>query len=384
MVFLCGPRQVGKTTISQACRALTDHFVYLNWDNLDHQALILGGPQAIVDAHLPNLLTDKKPIIVFDELHKYTQWKVFLKGFYDTYKERTRIIVTGSARLDLFQKGGDSLMGRYFSYHIHPLSIREIISSSHTTQFTHMPAEISDEAFTQLFNRGGFPEPFLNDTPGFYQRWQTLQHQQLFREDILEMTHIQEINRLELLASLIKHQTGQLTNYNNLANKARVSVDTIRRWMNALESFYYLYTITPWSTNIARSLIKTPVTYLWDWSKVTNQGARFENFIAAHLHKAIHFWNDTGQGEFSLHYLRDKDKHEVDFVVVRDQQPWMLVEAKLSSNESLSKSLYHFQKQLNAPHAFQVVYDLPYVNEDCFQHAGPIIVPARTFCSQLI
>ena len=127
------------------------------------------------------------------------------------------------------------------------------------------------------------------------------------------MTHIQEINRLELLASLIKHQTGQLTNYNNLANKARVSVDTIRRWMNALESFYYLYTITPWSTNIARSLIKTPVTYLWDWSKVTNQGARFENFIAAHLHKAIHFWNDTGQGEFSLHYLRDKDKHEVDF-----------------------------------------------------------------------
>lgn len=163
-----------------------------------------------------------------------------------------------------------------------------------------------------------------------------------------------------------------------------VSSPTIRRWLNCLEAFYYCFSIHPWTKNVKRSLRKEPKYYLWDWSLIEDPGARVENFVASHLLKAVHFWTDYGFGEFELHFLRDKEKNEVDFLVTKNKAPWFLVEVKISKNSGISKSLYTFQKQTGAKHAFQVIIDMDYIQKDCFAYRNPIIVPAMTFLSQLI
>lgn len=186
------------------------------------------------------------------------------------------------------------------------------------------------------------------------------------------------------MAEILKHQAGQLTNYSNLANKINVSSDTIRRWIKTLQSFFYCFTIQPWFKNIPRALIKEPKTYLWDWINVDDDGSRVENFAASHLLKAVNYWTDYGLGQYALWFIRDKEKREVDFLVSRDNKPWFLVEVKLSSKGGISKNLAYFQEKIKARHAFQVTFDMEYIPRDCFKHTTPIIVPARTFLTQLV
>lgn len=385
MVFLVGPRQVGKTTTSlEVSNDRPKHF-YFTWDIQKDQRLIRDGADAIASSIGLDAYSQFVPLVVFDELHKYRKWKLFLKGFFDKYSKKTQIIVTGSARLDVYKAGGDSLMGRYFLYRLHPLSIGEIVRPN-PQQLDSRPkaAAIKESDFQALWEYGGFPEPYLKRDSSFYRRWKKLRFQQLFKEDIRELTKIQEIGEIELLAELLQVQAGGLTNYSTLANKVNVSVDTIRRWIKVLKSFYYCFTLQPWTKNITRSLLKEPKVYLWDWSLVDDPGARAENFVASHLLKAVHFWNDIGLGDYDLHYLRDKEKREVDFLVSKNKKPWFLVEVKNSRNGGLSKALFHYQKLTQAPHAFQVVFDMDYEEGDCFQSTDPILVSAKTFLSQLV
>lgn len=215
-------------------------------------------------------------------------------------------------------------------------------------------------------------------------QWQRLKQQQLIREDIRDLSQIQELAQLEMLSNVLQNQIGQLVNYNSLANLINVSSPTIQRWMRVLESFYYCFHLKPWTKNIKRTLRKEPKYYLWDWSIVSDPGARVENFVASHLLKAVHFWTDCGFGEYGLYFLRDKEKREVDFLVTKNQVPWFLVEVKSANNSGVSKSLYHFQKQTGAKHAFQVVFNMDYVDQDCFSYTEPVIAPMSTFLSQLV
>ena len=384
MIFLSGPRQVGKTTSSKLTTNYTDHFVYLNWDNPEDRNIILQGPSKIIALTKLNQLSTQKPIIVFDEIHKYDNWKNTIKGFYDTYSKDVNIIVTGSARLNVYKRGGDSLMGRYFPYRMHPLSVAECCRTNLLDTELSPPKRISDEEFNALYEFGGFPKPFIKRNPQFSRRWQRLRKQQLIREDIRDVNAIQDINRLETLTDLLTHQASAAITYSSLAKHLRVSVDTISRWIEVLESFYYCYRIRPWSKNISRSLIKEPKMFLWDWSVIKDPGAKAENFIAAQLHKSIHYWTDRGFGEYALYYLRTIDKREVDFLVTKDNEPWFLVEVKNSNNNSISPNLAYFQKQTKAHHAFQVVLNMPYVDKNCFDTTTPVIVPAKTFLSQLV
>ncbi len=384
MLFLVGPRQVGKTTTSLEVSEPYKHHFYLNWDIQSDRAQIIEGPDAVAANMQLDLLRKTLPVIVFDELHKYGKWKTFLKGFFDKYSKRVHIIVTGSARLDVYKAGGDSLMGRYFSYRLHPLSVAEILDPTLKKTEISDPKKISDEKFSNLLTFGGFPEPFLKKTSQFYTRWKRTRTQQLFEEDLRDLTKIQELSQIQILAEVLKQQVGKLTSYTELSKKVNVSIDTIRRWLEILKSFYYCYTVPPWSKNVVRSLLKEPKVYLWDWSCATDVGARAENFIASHLLKAVHFWTDRGMGEYELYYLRDKEKREVDFLIVKNSKPWCLVEVKNSSNGGLSKSLFYFQEMLEVEYAVQVALDMEYVNRSCFESSRPLIVPAKTFLSQLV
>jgi len=384
MVFLAGPRQVGKTTISLEVGKQLGLFYYFNWDHDASRASIIAGTLEI--AELTGLLkiSNKKPVIIFDEIHKFGRWKQFLKGFFDVYGERCHILVTGSAKLNIYKKTGDSLMGRYFLYRIHPLSIRELLTSKISSELIAEPKPISTKRFDQLVQYGGFPEPYLRSTIKFSSKWHRTTQSLLLREDIRDLCQIQELAQLETLSTLLQETVGQYVTQSTLANHVKVSIPTISRWLETLEAFYYCFSIRPWSKNVKRSLRKEPKYYLWDWSRTKNKGALLENFVASHLLKAAHFWTDYGFGNFELFYLRDKEKREVDFLMTKDQSPWFLVEVKSGDNGGISKSLYHFQEQTGAMHAFQLNFGLKYVDQNCFAYTKPIIVPASTFLSQLV
>lgn len=384
MLFLMGPRQVGKTTTSLEASSLAASHSYLNWDDQSHRLLISEGQEAVAKHLNLHQAQESIPIVVFDEIHKFSKWKDFLKGFFDVYGKLVKIIVTGSARLDILKFGGDSLMGRYFLYRLHPLSIRELLDPSLADEEIRKPKPVSEQIMNTLLQFGGFPESFLQKNMRFYNRWKKLRLKQLFQEDLQDISNVHEISQLQILTELLRLQAGQLVNYSALAQKTHISGETVRRWIETLKALYYCFTIQPWSTNISRSLLKEPKIYLWDWSLIQDKGHRMENFVASHLLKAVHLWTDRGFGEYDLYFLRDKEKREVDFLVTKNEEPWFLVEVKASANGGLSKSLFHFQKQLEAPHAFQVAFDLPHINKDLFSYSDPILVPATTFLSQLV
>lgn len=391
MAFVCGPRQVGKTTIAKSLTKISDQSSYRNWDIPgDRLKIIANSYNPILEDIVISPATH--PLLVFDEIHKYVDWKNYLKGLYDAYQEDIDILVTGSARLNIFKKGGDSLMGRYFLYRVHPLSAAETANRS-LTLFSN-PIHIPNEKISQLIEFGGFPEPFTKGDKRFLNKWQNLRHQQLIYEDIRSLESILNMSQLDLLATILTSQAGQLLNYTTLASKVRVSVPTIQRWISVLDQSYYCYLISPWSTNVVRSLLKEPKVYLWDWSLISDMGQRYENFIASHLLKAIHFWIDSGLGQFDLRFIRTKDQEEVDFLIVKDNLPWMLVEVKSSSKASLSKSLQKYKESLNCPLAFQVVFDLDdndKVNDWLLKEVvqkgkieKAVILPASSFLSLLV
>lgn len=382
MAFLTGPRQVGKTT---TCRSLADEGHYLNWDNQNDRSMILKGPNEIALALRLNHLRESEPVIVFDELHKYSKWKTFLKGFFDVHGEKNRIVVTGSSRLDVYRRGGDSLMGRYFPYRIHPLSLSEATGARISDEEVQPPRRPPREAMDHLLTFGGFPEPFLKAETRFVNRWRRLRGEQLVREEIRDLTRIQEVSQLEILVQLLTAQAGQLVNYSGLAGRINTTVDTIRRWIATLQSLYFCFEVRPWFRNVAKSLRKQPKLYLWDWGLApTEGGGRVENLIASHLLKAVHWWTDRGLGSYGLYFLRDKTGREVDFLVTRKDQPWFLVEAKTGGGRGLNPALSYFQSQTGAQHAFQLAFDLAFVGRDCFEFTKPMIIPASSFLSQLV
>ena len=381
MAFVSGPRQVGKTT---TCRKHAAS--YTNWDDSDDREKILAGPAKLAQQLLLDRLSEATPVTAFDELHKYPRWKQFLKGFFDTYADQVRIIVTGSSRMDSYRRGGDSLMGRYFLYRMHPFSVAETLHQElpDLTRIIRPQKKVAAANFDALWSHGGYPEPFLKRDNRFSNRWQALRTQQLLREDVRDLTQIQHLDQLEMLVKLLSQRSCSQLVYSSLASDVRVSIDTVRRWIDTLSSLHLGFLIKPWSKNVSRSLRKEPKWVLRDWAGIEDTGDKAETFVGCHLLKAVEGWTDMGLGKFQLAYLRDKNKREADFVVIRDSTPWFLVEVKLHE-ESISSSLKHFQEQIKAPFAFQVVVDADYVDANCFaEPRGPIVVPAKTFLSQLL
>ncbi len=380
MVFLSGPRQVGKTTLAKEYGS-----AYLSWDNEKTRQLILSGVDEIKDhLGLGSKLQDSHPIIVFDEIHHYTRWKTFLKGFFDTLESETQIIATGSARMDIYKHGGDSMMGRYFAYRVHPFSVAELTNSSLPSEdLIRKPTKISDDDWMALLEYGGFPEPFTLRDSRFSRKWSSLRMEQLLRSDIRDISRTLEIDRIEHLAKLLINRSSEQLVYSSLARDLNATEPTVKLWISILKSLYFGFEVSPWFRNIENSIRKTPKWFLRDWSIIDDSGKRAETLVACHLLKAVEMWTDLGYGEFNLHYLRNKKKQEVDFLVARDNKPWFLVEVK-TSEEKISNNLLIYQKQTGAKHAFQVVLNGEYVGRNCFDYTSPIVVPAKTFLSQLV
>jgi predicted AAA+ superfamily ATPase len=347
MVFIGGARQVGKTTLAKEIIARSfPSSTYYNWDYQPDR-------KKITSLELPG----ESGLLIFDEIHKYKKWKNLVKGIYDTSKEKYKILVTGSARLNIYRKSGDSLQGRYHYYTLHPFSLAELdLVQNKLNPFEELKfhSQFSRENFDALFKFGGFPEPLIAQSERTLRRWHNEKLERLFREDIRDLENIRDINSMKLLGDLLPSKVASQLSLNAIKENLEISHRAVTSWLNILESFYYHFRIYPYTSKAIRSIKKEPKLFLIDWSEVGNESARFENLIASHLLKLTNYLLEQEGFNIRLNYLRNVDKKEVDFLVVVDNKPWFAVEVKLSET-SPSKNLNYFKERLHIPFVYQVV-----------------------------
>ena len=337
MVFLAGPRQVGKTTLARTI--LDKHFPsgrYFNWDFDEDRQLILK----------KRWKTDSS-LLVFDEFHKFPRWKTWLKGVYDTYQKNHSILVTGSARLDVYKRGGDSLMGRYYYWRLHPFTLDEI------------PQKMTpEEAFHRLMNVGGFPEPFLDGDEREARRWRRHRFDRILREDIRDLENIRNIQLLDLFVEILRTRVGSIIVISNIANELQIAPKTAKMWLELLERMYLVFVVRPFTRNLPRAIQKPPKVYFFDNADVKgDRGAVFENLVASSLLKRLHFLEDRDGYRYELRYIRDKEGREVDFVLVKEGVPVELIEVKYS-DDNISRPLVYYAEKLQPIRATQIVATL--------------------------
>ena len=353
MVFVGGPRQVGKTTL--ALDLAGGRKGYLNWDVAEDR-------ERILRRELPNA-----SLLVFDEIHKYHSWRNYLKGLYDSRRDGTRILVTGSARLDLYRHGGDSLQGRYHYLRLHPLSFAETSGAGKGN-------------LAALLERGGFPEPFLGRSRVEAKRWSREYRTRLIREDLVSLERIQDLGNLELLMIRLPELVGSPLSVNALREDLGVSHATVANWMGALERLYAVFRLPPFGAPRLRAVRKEQKHYHFDWSLVPLDPQRFENLVASHLLKWVHFEADARGRDVELRFFRDVEGREVDFVVTEDRRPILLVEAKWSDAPA-ERALRSLKRRFPSAEAYQIAAT---GQKDAATPEGVRLIPASEFLRRLV
>lgn len=336
IILLTGPRQSGKTTLA---KMLSNDFDYFNFDNPEHR---LGLMERSWDR--------SKELIIFDELHKLKNWKSWLKGIYDTEGATPWIIVTGSAKLDTYRKVGDSLAGRFFQFRLHPLDLKEIK--------TILKPDDPNAVLANLLDIGGFPEPYLEGSRRFYNRWKRSHLDIILKQDLIDLENVQQITSVETLIQLLRKRVGSPVSYNSLARDLQCSDKTVKRWLIILENMYVVFRVTPFHRNIARSILKAPKYYFYDTGQVIGDaGIKLENLTACALLKESHYLEDCYGEQVQLHYLMTKDGREVDFFITRNGAPFLMAEVKWGDS-SLSKNFAIFDKYFSGAKKVQIVGEL--------------------------
>ncbi len=357
MVFIGGPRQCGKTTLVQTLlhNHFSEHGTYLNWDADDDRRIIL-------KKRWPH----DAALVAFDELHKFPKWKRWIKGLYDTRPAGQNFVVTGSARLDVYRRGGDSLLGRYHYWRLHPFTLSE-----------RPPNMSPDEALRRLLTLGGFPEPFLEGDETFARRWRRERIDRVLRDDVRDLESIRNIQSLGLFVESLRSRVGSTVVLGSIAEDLSISPTTLKAWLEVLERMYLVFTVPPLARNLPRAVRKPPKVYFFDTGDVVgDEGARFENVVATALLKRLHYLEDKFGYRYELRYIRDKEGREVDFVILRDNTVQELIECKYGDTTP-SCHLRYYAEKLRPRHVYQVV-----ARPTQRLSAGPIsIVDARDYLS---
>jgi predicted AAA+ superfamily ATPase len=373
MVFLAGPRQVGKTTLARGVgTAHFPGFAYCNWDSPEDRGVIRRlefSPQT--------------PLLIFDEIHKFPAWKNHVKGLFDTRGDRFRILVTGSARLDIYRRGGDSLQGRYHLHRMHPLTVGELAEGpgipppGRELNFP-APDPPRTEAFTLLLKWGGFPEPFQKQNDRFWRRWQIGRHDRLVHQDIRDVSLVRDLSKLDAFIEMLPGRVGSLFSLNSLCQTLEATHRTVSAWADLLERFYVYFRIRPFHVKTTATLRKEPKAYLWDWSAVPEGPARLENMVASHLLKLAHAVTDREGYRAEVHFLRDQEQREVDFLMTVNRKPWFAVEVKWA-DAAVDRQVHYFQEKLGVP-----VYQVTAREGVDFLQRGVRVMSASRFLAGIV
>ncbi|MBF0595000.1 MAG: ATP-binding protein [Candidatus Omnitrophica bacterium] len=353
MVFVAGPRQVGKTTLAR--NIITDLRAYLNWD-------VPASRECILKYELP----DTKAY-VFDEIHKYRKWRQFLKGLFDQYGKSKKILVTGSAKLDQFRYGGDSLQGRYHFLRLHPLSVAELKVKT-------------QDGLRSLLALGGFPEPFYSGSEDTARRWSREYRSRLINEEINSLERVADLGSMELLAMRLPDCVGSPLSVNSLREDLDAGYAVVANWLKIMERFYMIFRLPPFGGPKIRAVKKEQKHYHFDWTLVSDQALRFENMVAAHLLKWVHYQQDVYGYEYDLRYFRDIDGREVDFVLLKDLKPAAFIEAKWSDDQ-IGKGLKYLKNKYPGVDSWQIsaVGSKDYISKE-----GIRVCPALKYLSGLV
>ncbi len=338
-VLLSGPRQVGKTTLARTVIE-SEQGTYLNFDDPDDREDILLRRYTGYS------------LVCLDEFHKFPRWKAHIKGVFDKYFHRLRLILTGSARLDVYQKSGDSLLGRYYLHHLHPFTLGElhstVIPQPPVSEAFRQPCSDKQPGFDELLRFGGFPEPFQRQSETEHRRWSKMRTSLLVQQDLRDLSEVKLLSLAEHLMALLPERVGSLFSARSLSENIQVSTPTILHWMDIFSRLFIVYKLMPYSRDIGRALHRQPKYYFWDWSQVKDEGARFENAVAGHLFKAAQYWTDQGVANVEVQFIRDREGREVDFLLLQNSRPWFLVECKVAET-SFSHSLAYYSNKLGIP-----------------------------------
>ncbi len=343
MVLLSGPRQCGKTTLAKSLGPQA----YYNWDITKDRKLLLAGE-----------LDDLADLWVLDEIHKDRKWRNRLKGLYDEYHENHRILVTGSAKLGLYSRGGDSLQGRYYQHRLHPFTLSEIADlpfrqATWTEKIDDSTLRSLRAQFDQLILLGGFPEPLLSGSEVEARRWRLNYSQRLIEDEVRSLEQVHDLARLELLLDHLPQTVGSVLSINSLREDLDVSFNTAKKWIEILERLYAVFRIYPFGSPKLKAVKKEAKLYFWDWSWIQNPAARFENLIAVHLLRWVHWQQDVLGEKYELRYFRNTVGHEVDFIVLKDNQPILAVEVKVD-DRAADAGIKYLLERLPIAQAFQV------------------------------
>jgi len=358
MVFLGGPRQVGKTTLALSLLdgGSEEHPAYINWDDVMSRKAVLQGA-----------LPADEGLIILDEIHKYKGWRNLVKGFYDVNKSRKRFLITGSAKLDHYRRGGDSLQGRYHYHRLHPLSLHEVSDNPARSDLDH------------LLRFGGFPEPFIKGNARHWNRWQRERQSRVIQDDLINLEQVKEISQLDLLTQVLPERVGSPLSINNLREDLSVAFETADRWVTILENLYFCFRIQPFGLPQLRAARKEKKLYMWDWSVCDDPSARFENLVASNLLKYCHLTEDQEGDRMELRFVRDSMRRELDFVVVRNRKPEFAIECKTGDRE-LSRNIAYFAARTDIP----VFYQVHMETRDCEVAANRArVLPFTTFAGIL-
>ena len=397
MSFICGPRQVGKTTLVQKfLKQIKQNDNYYNWDSLSLKQEFATKPLFFMeDIAIPlspdtSLPPGMRQWIVFDEIHKYPKWKNILKGYYDEWRKSINFVIMGSARLDYLRRSGDSLVGRYFLFKMNPLHPHDLTSfvpnrdTAWHPKLPHIPFEEPDKTFQKatehLYNISGFPEPASIGTKEFYERWKNNHISLITSEDIRDLSKITNVQKLQTLVFLLPERVGSPLSLNSLKIILGCAHASVKSWLEALKRVYLVFDVAPYTSRLARSVLKERKYYFWDWGLLEDQGKRFENFIAVQLQRAVSAWKEWGKGDYRLMYIRTKDGREVDFVITEKNNPCILIECR-KNDRNLSPNLRYFKSRIKAPLAFQVVGGSSYLKQ---VESGTFIVDLDRFLRILV
>ena len=304
-------------------------------------------------------------IIVLDEIHKHARWRNLVKGFYDTVGDRVSFLITGSARLDYYRKGRDSLQGRYHYYRLHPFSLREI---------NNKPTQDDVEL---LMRFGGFPEPLQSANARVWRRWQRERLSRVLYEDLRDLENVKEIGLVEMLVEALPERVGSPLSIKSLREDLNVAHETVERWVSILENMYVCFRIPPYGASKIRAVKKEKKLYLWDWSQVSDAGERFENLVACQPLKFCHFLGDTEGYAMELRFIRDTDRRDVDFVVIRDKKPLFAVECK-SGEKEVNPAIKYYKERTNIPEFYQV-----HLGTKDYLSPHARVLSFKTFCDEL-
>ena len=378
MVLLAGPRQCGKTTLSEKLLKEIPGSYY-NWD---------------IDLHKKKIrnsefdLTSK--LWVFDEVHKYKYWRNWLKGTYDLYKDKHKILVTGSAKLDIYSRGGDSMQGRYFFHRLHPFTLSEVMgikAHDYMKKINDLEFEIklsgAKNLLEELLLFGGFPEPFCSKSLEEASRWRLTYGSRLIREDIRDLEKIFDLDKMEILYEHLPKTIGSVLSINSLREDLEVNFRTVSNWIDIFERNYVCFRVFPFGSKKIKAVKKEKKLYFWDWAHVDKTPNRLENLVAMHLLRLCHWLSDVKGEKAELRYFRDIRGHEVDFIVLIKGEPWFALEVK-ESEQDLDSNLKFFLERTKVPYGFQI-----HLNGGKFTRLKDIneakvhILPAHVFLSML-